>query len=285
MDAKHAAPASAQILKRACRLLQLALLAVTVAACNGPSWQVTAPSTQGDPKNAQAFGYTPLDPIPTAMTVTPAGKQPSNINILEPMGDEVMRIAIGSFDASGKLSFGPVGASAANSRYVVILDYGKTVTQPIYIKKDTDPTTKAITATLLPQGDATANVIVPVYVGVGLRLTAEITTLKGGIDISTLVSIGANAADIRGTLSVQTLGISGENISTAIPFPADISVSSVQAAIQSLGTIKAKMYDPKTSIHPRAIGVYNNLGGGSDTINGIISSALKDPLKFPVVAQ
>jgi len=284
---ESAAPSSFS--RQVARLALAAICAFTLAAC-GTRFEVAQPTLLGDPKNASDFGYTPLDPIPTNIVAAPTGKKVLNSDILEPMADEVMRIAIGTFSVDGKLTFGPVGVSGANSRYIVILDYGKTVTRSIPFKRTVEPTTKVVTMTLIEnpltdQEKATTDVTyVPVYVGVGLRLTAEIVTLKAGIDISTLVSIGANASDIKGTLSVQTLGISGENVSTAIPFPADISVSSVQAAIQSLGTIKAKMYDSKTSIHPRMIGFYNTVGGGRDTTNGLISSALKSPLRFDVTA-
>ena len=81
---------------------------------------------------------------------------------------------------------------------------------------------------------------------------------------------------------IQTRGISGEVVSTAIPFPADINSASVAAAIQALGTVKAKIYDPKTRIHPRVLAVENIGGGGSATINEVISAILERPRNFLV---
>jgi hypothetical protein len=63
--------------------------------------------------------------------------------------------------------------------------------------------------------------------------------------------------------------------------PGEISESTIQNAILALASIKAKMYDTKTSITPRVVGVYNNLGGGEATINGFISSLLEKQIPFP----
>ena len=57
--------------------------------------------------------------------------------------------------------------------------------------------------------------------------------------------------------------------------PSEINASTIQNAIMALGAIKAKIYDTGTRINPRVVGVYNNLGGGQETINGFISSLLE----------
>src|SRR5690606_32243655 len=98
-----------------------------------------------------------------------------------------------------------------------------------------------------------ADVIVPVYVGVGLRLTANITVLKGEVNLGNLFAIGGEASSekISGTLVVQTLGISGKTISASIPMPSEINSTTIQNAILALGTIKAVMYENDTRITPR----------------------------------
>jgi hypothetical protein len=128
-----------------------------------------------------------------------------------------------------------------------------------------------------------ANAIVPVYIGVGLRLTANVYVKKGNVDLGSLFALGlaAKSEKVSGTLVIQTLGVSGPEISGLIPMPGEISESTIQNAILSLASIKAKMYDPKTDISPRVVGVYNTLGGGEATINGLISSLLEKPIHFP----
>jgi hypothetical protein len=59
--------------------------------------------------------------------------------------------------------------------------------------------------------------------------------------------------------------------------PSEINPTTLQNAIMALGAIKAKLYDQGTSINPRVVGVYNNLGGGQETINAFISILLEQP--------
>ncbi len=195
-----------------------------------------------------------------------------------------MRIAVGKIDINGNITYGPMVLSAANSRYVVVVDYVKSNTHPLFVKKGATRSDGSYIATIVKDSNS-ADVSVPVYIGVGLRLTAILNTTKGKINLGNLIAIGAaaQANELAGTLVVQTLGITGENISTALPIPSDISAASIQNAIQSMGTMKAKLYDSKTHIEPRVVGVYNNIGGTTTgTINGIISSVMSDPPSLKV---
>jgi hypothetical protein len=120
---------------------------------------------------------------------------------------------------------------------------------------------------------------------VGLRLTANILVknVSADLNLGSLFALGvaAKAGQVSGTLVIQTLGVSGPEISGLIPMPGEISESTIQNAILALASIKAKIYDPKTLITPRVVGVFNNLGGGDTTINGVISALLQRPLPFP----
>jgi hypothetical protein len=123
------------------------------------------------------------------------------------------------------------------------------------------------------------SVLVPTYVGIGLRLTASVTVNEGHVDLANLVAIGAaaEAKRVSGTLVVQTLGISGPPISALVPMPSEISGSTIQNAILALGAIKSRLYDEDTDIRPRVVGVYNNLGGGPEIIHTFISKVLANP--------
>jgi hypothetical protein len=69
--------------------------------------------------------------------------------------------------------------------------------------------------------------------------------LGDSVNLSSLYSIGAAASQhkLSGTLIIQTLGISGEDISPLMPLPDQINESTIQAAMQSLATIKSKIYN------------------------------------------
>lgn len=258
------------------RLVIAGLVALSVSACTS-SW-IVPPATLGDQKNVPSYGYTPLDPLP--VTVKAAGVI-TNARLLKALPDDTMRLAIGQFDGSANVSYGPAKLGVAGNTYVVVIDYIKSDTRSFGVRI-TDMPNHSRQITLASGADATS--VVPVYIGVGLRLTATLYVASGSVELTNLFAIGAaaQAKQITGTLTIQTLGVSGENISTIIPIPSEISASSIQNAIQSLGSIKAKLYDYKTSITPQVVGVYNTVGGGSETINGFISSLLSRPLALAV---
>lgn len=269
----------------------LLTLLIVFVSCNSAK----IPTTLGDSSNASSYGYHPIDPLPV-WTENMEKKPINNSILLSSMPDETIRLAIAEVTQDGALKFGTTSIGVANHSYVVILDYIKYSTDffrvefdkeneseftvlPRYEKSNVensyDPIIRSVN-----EGDA----VVPVYVGVGLRLTASFTANKNGVDLGNLFSIGAQASSnkIAGTLTVQTLGISGDNISSIIPMPSEINPTTIQNAILALGTIKAKLYDEKTVITPRAVGVYNYIGGSSKTINKFVSSILMERPKLTI---
>ncbi len=123
----------------------------------------------------------------------------------------------------------------------------------------------------------THNIKIPVYVGIGLRIQASVTALKDSVNLGSLYGLGAAASQnkLSGTLIIQSLGISGENISPIIPIPDRINESTIQAAMQSLATIKSKIYDKKTKITPQvvAFGLPYSINGAKDLIESSLHTS------------
>lgn len=258
------------------KLLSLVFISLLFFCCSS-----TKQVSLGD---STPFGYHPLDPLPVRFpkTTIPAEKK----TILNSLPDETMRIAIGEVTTNNGITFSSAKVGVENKEYVVILDYIKFNTYSFDVTLKNIPNSSNKTA-IIESGDTEGtSAIVPVYVGVGLRLTANIKVLKGTVDLGNLFALGAASSSekITGTLVVQTLGISGENISNIIPMPSEISPATIQNAIMALGTIKSKIYDEKTMITPRIVGVYNNLGGSS-SINSFISELLKKPITLDLLAD
>jgi hypothetical protein len=220
---------------------------------------------------AASYGYHPIDSLPVEVSPPSASQQ----RRLEALPDETMRLAIGQFDAKAGLTYGPVATGVAGNSYVVVLDYVKFTTKSFGVKRTESSGKVVARVTSEPHPD----VLVPVYIGVGLRLTANVAVREGRVDLGNLFALGvaAQARQISGTLVIQTLGLSGEGVSPLIPMPSEINPTTIQNAILALGTIKAKIYDGRVSVMPRVVGVYNNLGGGQETINGFISTILQSP--------
>lgn len=271
------------------------IISVIVSSCG-----VTKPvkdksgqsTTQGDPKNAQSFGYQPLDPLPVDVILRDKNYKdstillPYNTRLMNSLPDETMRLAIGEIDASSNISFGTAKLGYERRSYVVILDYIKFDTKsfPTKIVKVNDNNSGIAKATadtigfvpLIANSVDRPDAVIPVYVGIGLRLTATVTVNSGSVDLGNLFALGvaAEAKQITGTLVIQTLGISGENISSIIPMPNQINTTTIQNAIMALGSIKAKMYQTEVRVNPRIVGFYNNVGGGKATVNQFISTFL-----------
>lgn len=286
MNRKHMLPLPSRYRSRGHRLVPvsvmvvLAILLISLTGCAGK-----LPATAGDALNAPSYGYTPLDPLP-AFADDDYFKS-DNYWKLGVFPDETMRLAVGEVNADGSISYGVARFGTKNTTYKVILDYTKADTKPLnfivrpdknssklilnYIGEDASPPTS-------PDEYLTT---LPVYVGVGLRITADITVLSGKVELGNLLSLGlaAQAGTVTGTLTIQTLGISGEPVTAALPLPSEVSRASILNAIQAMGTIKAKLYDPSTKIHPRFIGYYNTLGGGSTTATQVISTIQRNNQK------
>ena len=269
--------------------------APAIAACGGFG---QPPVTQGDLNSANFAGYQPLDPLEVKVRNAPTNAAQRRARILDALPDETMRMAVGEYRAGIGLSYGPAKLSVAGGQYIVTIDYGKSATfgkavqVNIVSQSETQaqPTTRRRVEVARGAGSGRApveaNAVIPVYVGVGLRLTARLTTLKSGINLGNLIAIGAEAEAnaLSGTLVVQTLGVSGETISTALPMPNELSQASIQNAIQALGTMKAKLYDNNTRIEPRVVGLYNPNDSGTTDLTDVVEELLRVPLEMTLPA-
>ena len=243
--------------------------------CGCATWEI--PDTLGDPKQAQSYGYNPIDSLPVSVTPKNATRE----MLLASLPDETMRLAIGQIEGKTGISFGPAKAGVAGGNYVVVLDYTKFTTKSFGVKKTPVDGDKV---SIIVTNAANPDIVVPVYVGVGLRLTANVLVKEGNVDLGNLFALGvaAQAKQISGTLVIQSMGLSGEGVSPLIPIPSEINPTTIQNALMAIGAIKAKIYDGKINVVPRVIGVYNNLGGGQETINGFISTILEKPVLLEV---
>ncbi|WP_221074764.1 hypothetical protein [Agarivorans aestuarii] len=120
---------------------------------------------------------------------------------------------------------------------------------------------------------------IPIYVGIGVRLTANINVLKGQVDLGSLsaLSIAAEAGSISGNMSVQTLGINGESIRSSLLFISKIDGTTIQNAIQSMASIKADINKDSTILTPRILGYQNLVGAEGNGIRQISSLLSHSP--------
>ena len=169
-----------------------------------------------------------------------------NEALLRDLDTETVRIALSTFEGSVELSGGVIGTSVKGQSYVLIVDYIKYITSSKEI--DREYTSQGVTKHFAGT--------VPMYTGIGLRIRAEFKALEGDLNISGLpaIAVAANTKGINGRLTVQTLGITGQEISGLMPIISDISVTSIQNAVMAVAAIKAKIYEESTVVYPKIVG-------------------------------
>lgn len=125
-------------------------------------------------------------------------------------------------------------------------------------------------------------VTIPVYVGVGLRLSADVLALHGKVALSGLGAIGAaaEANKLTGTLTVQTLGVNGKSVATALPLPSKLDQTTIEAGILAIGSARAVLYNASSGTDAltttlRVVGLYSPIGSDPILINAIYSELSK----------
>lgn len=178
--------------------------------------------------------------------------------IVEALPNETVSVAIKSIKANGEAKYlGTAAISKKNEVYEITADYIKFVTINLseFIEDDSGNGT-----------GAPGPILSYLRVGVGLRLKANITTKKKGIDVSNLfgLAIAASKEELYGTLTVSVIGIESEKVTNALPLPAEISLSSIASALQAMSTIKSKLYDNETRKIPQIISIRSVNGSFSE---------------------
>ncbi|MBK1874650.1 hypothetical protein FE848_15605 [Marinobacter sp. 1-3A] len=287
--------------------------AILMGGCASTS---NLPSTLGE--SASAYGYIPLDPLAVRTELDsetckqqPGSTPPNPISILKGLPDISVRFAVASVTANGALSFGPSKVTAKGETYKAVLDYINVDAIPVdfYIRKLVRRENQAVWVGLLTpldlnQGDIIVTfdaripdrdsdieslrteyieekydlVTIPVYVGLGLRITADIRALKGDVALSSLGAIGAaaQAESLTGTLTLQTLGVTGQAVATALPLPSKLDQTTIENGILSLGSTRSAIYssgDASENVTktPRVVGLYSPVGSNPALINAIYS--------------
>lgn len=125
-------------------------------------------------------------------------------------------------------------------------------------------------------------VSLPIYVGIGLRATADISDTKAGANISGLGAIGISADNetLRGSLTVQTLGVNGQSIAAALPIQSELNRTTAQNAITSVASIKALLYEQDTVVQPRVVGIYLPFPASKALVNSIISQLAQSSVNW-----
>jgi len=283
---------------------------------------LTGCSTVFAPKAESGYTYVPIDPF-AVQTVpgdsckeTPTRAKTPQGTLLQALPDNAVRMLIERFNASGTVTYGPAKLGAKGESYRVTVDYinADTINFRIWLSKSMRRTTDGVyeTVPLLSPQDSRyfynselyrvtrdtptdsdlkqfqySEFNIPVYVGIGLRVSANVEVVGASANISGIGVIGAEAEAerVKGSLVVQTLGINGKSISAALPIQSELNRTTAQNAIVSVGSIKALLYADDTTVVPRVVGLYLPFPGGKPLVNAIISELSKKRVEWPRPCQ
>ena len=227
------------------------------------------------------------------------------VTLLESLPDNAVRTTVETFYLDGSVTYGASKVSAKADSYRMTVDYinADTTNIDIWIKREAENyKTKKLepvnifapahnkysdykvgsdvyTVTSYKPNPDTSDFknyqyfSLPVYVGIGLRATADINDVKSGANISGLgaIGLGAESSDLKGSLTVQTLGVNGQAIAAALPIQSELNRTTAQNAITAVASIKALLYEDGTIVQPRVVGIYLPFPGGKALVNSIIS--------------
>jgi hypothetical protein len=125
-------------------------------------------------------------------------------------------------------------------------------------------------------------VYIPIYIGIGLRLTARVTSVESKVDVAGLQAVGfaAEARRVRGTLTAQTIGLNSEKISDVLPIQSDLNATTVGAATIAIASVKGLVRKADTVAAPRVVGFYLPFASDQSLVNAIISALSQAPIEW-----
>jgi hypothetical protein len=275
------------------------------------------PTAHTSGEKESGYTYIPIDPFPVnikpgancsgSIPLATNGKT-SRVKILDLLPDNAVRMLVERFDMKGDVTYGASKIAAHGESYRVTIDYinADTVAVPFRISKimylrEPDgvyetgyadlfrepgsqflPDTETyevirITPGMNPAEPGQIDLYIPVYVGVGLRISTNIFVTGAQATISGIGVIGAEAeADrLRGSLVVQTLGVNGKAVTAALPIQSELNRTTAQNAIVAIGSIKSLLYSDETITSPRVVGLYLPLPADTPLVNRLIAELSK----------
>jgi len=230
---------------------------------------------------------------------------PRYVPLLNALPDNTVRQSVQQLEVGGGITFGSSAVTAKGSRYRAVVDYINATTvsvdmeitrkprsggpsieepedplNPVYPRQRRSEPSYDYAVKLsrdVKNIDPKKNISIPVYVGIGLRLTAQISASEANVNISGMSAVGAQAEikHLSGTLVMQTLGVNGPRISAAMPIQTELNNTTVQNSMQALGVLKTLLYEHDTFVQPRVVGFYLPFEGEKELVNEIVTELLR----------
>jgi 5-hydroxyisourate hydrolase-like protein (transthyretin family) len=174
----------------------------------------------------------------TGQDITKAWVQLTNQQIMNLLSNTHSEISVAKINGDGTFTYLVAQATAAAGTYRVVMDYTNYITE-----EAADP--------------ATHTKIGMARVGVGLRLTANITTSKANVNLGSLLALGiaANLNQVSGAMTVDSIGIRIAGAGGPILSNTTIDETSIQKTLEAIAVIQSKVADTTTHLDPQVLWV------------------------------
>jgi len=154
-------------------------------------------------------------------------------------------------DVSGGVTFASAGVTADAGDYTSILDYSLYRVEPLQGK------------------------IGEQYVGVAIRVKADVVTTKAGVNLGSLMAIGVAAQEnsASGKMQVYVIGVGSPDVIQLFPTPTVIDQTSIQKTLESVASIKAKIAN--STLRPHILEICLNNDPKNTATVGAVKASLQ----------
>lgn len=246
-------------------------------------------------------GYQPISPLPVLVFNYTDTLDVNNKSILEELTDENTRFAVRELNQNVEANYSSfLKAAKKKTNYEVIFDwikYNSTIVLSVDPSKNVkllmpsdrylsllDKRNNAKKLSSFMDSISTGGNMIKLVIGVGIRVKATVDINKRNVSLSGIMNIGASASEdkLSGSVEIQSLGITGESVTSLIPLPVELSKSSIQNLLINISAIREKIYTLektdneflKVQTTPRILG-YENLSNEKYSKKEIISFIYK----------
>jgi hypothetical protein len=217
-----------------CPAATFVILSLALASCGTPPQEAAFVAPEVFP------GFRPLEQALAAGEVDPsdgkAWKSLSPNEIRERLPNRMSSVMIERQNADGSVVLASAPVTAAPGAYTVVMDQIKYATARL----DRGPDGQAGFA----------------RIGVGIRIRAQVVTLKENLNLGSLLAIGtaARAGDLTGSLSFDLIGVDATDVALPLPLSAEIQEESLRAALAAINAIEDRLGDAKVRLRPHVVG-------------------------------
>jgi hypothetical protein len=176
---------------------------------------------------------------------------PHDCSLLRLFPNTLSTMTVFSVDNNGNLAIAGNGGNVEKGTYFVIYEFS--MFQPINMVSDHSGITYCV--------------------GISVRLTATVNTLKGNTDLSKIISMvsqGANNKNFSGHMQIVMKGINSPILTGLNPIPingASFTADNVATSLEAIAAIKSHFTDKDALITPEVLGFYQTYDAAGDKSN------------------